>query len=145
MIKEDFLEVHAQTLATLKAWCHWLAALHSEALRKIFYSIFNRDGTKIWLYWQYVPFKTNQRSFETDHKCFTVFYILKVWHFLLKCLFSSLISPFLNWILKKGDIASPSTVFPCPFPSPLFYLMFYAQLKFCKILKKRHFWIYTRK
>ena len=32
VIKEGFLKVHAETLAALKAWCHWLAALHSEAL-----------------------------------------------------------------------------------------------------------------
>jgi hypothetical protein len=28
-----FTEAHAQTLGALKAWCHWLAALHSESLR----------------------------------------------------------------------------------------------------------------
>jgi hypothetical protein len=28
-----FLDAHAQTLGALKAWCHWLAALHSESLR----------------------------------------------------------------------------------------------------------------
>ena len=33
LLAPAFLEVHAQILAALKAWCHWLAALHSESLR----------------------------------------------------------------------------------------------------------------
>jgi len=40
VITLGFLEVHAQTLGALKAWCHWLAALHSEALS---------DSTYTWV------------------------------------------------------------------------------------------------
>lgn len=45
VIKQDFLVVHAQTLATLKAWCHWLAALHSEALNDSSYTWVSSDIT----------------------------------------------------------------------------------------------------
>jgi len=44
-LKTDFLEVHAQTLASLKAWCHWLAALHSEALSDSSYTWVSSDIT----------------------------------------------------------------------------------------------------
>ena len=27
-LNSDFIEVHAQALAALKAWCHWLSQLH---------------------------------------------------------------------------------------------------------------------
>ena len=32
-LNSDFIEVHAQALAALKAWCHWLSQLHSLALK----------------------------------------------------------------------------------------------------------------
>lgn len=32
-LNNDFIEVHAQALAALKAWCHWLSHLHSLALK----------------------------------------------------------------------------------------------------------------
>merc|ERR1719245_353411 len=32
-LNTDFIEVHAQALAALKAWCHWLSQLHSLALK----------------------------------------------------------------------------------------------------------------
>jgi len=45
VIVSAFLEAHVQTLATLKAWCHWLAALHCEALSDSTYTWVSRDIT----------------------------------------------------------------------------------------------------
>jgi len=39
-ITTDLMEAHSQTVAALKAWCHWLAALHSESLT---------DSTYTWI------------------------------------------------------------------------------------------------
>jgi len=39
-VKSSFVDCHAQTMAALKAWCHWLAALHSESLQ---------DSTYTWI------------------------------------------------------------------------------------------------
>ncbi|XP_071749050.1 exportin-6-A isoform X2 [Lepeophtheirus salmonis] len=33
-LSEDFMDVHAQSLAALKTWCHWLAQLHREAIKE---------------------------------------------------------------------------------------------------------------
>ncbi len=51
LLAPAFLEVHAQILAALKAWCHWLAALHSESLRSA-ESLYQRGD------FFYVPYST---------------------------------------------------------------------------------------
>ena len=37
-LKESLVQCHAETVAALKAWCHWLAALHSESLQDSSYT-----------------------------------------------------------------------------------------------------------
>ncbi|XP_021927529.1 exportin-6 isoform X3 [Zootermopsis nevadensis] len=37
VLTTDLIEVHAQVLATLKAWCHWLAQLYTEVTTKPLY------------------------------------------------------------------------------------------------------------
>ncbi|PNF22047.1 Exportin-6 [Cryptotermes secundus] len=37
VLTTDLIEVHAQVLAALKAWCHWLAQLHTEDTMKPLY------------------------------------------------------------------------------------------------------------
>lgn len=44
-LKADLVEVHAQALAALKAWCHWLAQLHSLALKNPHYEPQCKDLT----------------------------------------------------------------------------------------------------
>merc|ERR1711899_438521 len=41
----DFIEVHAQALAALKAWCHWLSQLHSLALKDANFEPQSKDLT----------------------------------------------------------------------------------------------------
>lgn len=44
-INPSFVTCHAQTMAALKAWCHWLAALHSESLQDSSYTWICSDLT----------------------------------------------------------------------------------------------------
>ncbi|KAK7871791.1 hypothetical protein R5R35_014051 [Gryllus longicercus] len=43
VLTSDLVEVHAQVLAAMKAWCHWLAQMHSEAGLKHMYNQFIID------------------------------------------------------------------------------------------------------
>ncbi|KAJ9592278.1 hypothetical protein L9F63_001174, partial [Diploptera punctata] len=43
VLTADFIEVHAQVLAALKAWCHWLAQLYTETSLRTLYSQFVLD------------------------------------------------------------------------------------------------------
>ena len=44
-LQEHFVRCHAETIAALKTWCHWLAALHSESLQDSSYTWVTADLT----------------------------------------------------------------------------------------------------